>query len=232
MAVAPTERAPVPSRLSRGKGAALLVLVLVVIWVALPFVPEGAGLRFGWVYQVFFTVMALLAGLFFWFLGRDRIRTPERPASVAGSVAAVYLVTVGLLVTVGVIYPQFPVPEAETAPAPEEQGAERGRKLFSNPAVGCFRCHAIAGKGGTRGPDLTQIASRAGSRVPGLTASEYLFAKLGAGSTYDFKVPKYAPMMPPYKALVSGEQLEDLVAYLATLTGSPAGETEDGEVGD
>jgi len=231
VAVAPQQKAPSLRRLIRSKGAVLLV-VLVAIWVGLPFVPEETGLQFGWVYRVFFTVMALLAGLFFWFLGRERIRTPERPASVVGSVAAVYLVTVGLLVAVGVVYPQFSPPKAEKAPAQKEQAADRGRELFSNPTVGCFRCHSIAGQGGIRGPDLTQVASRAGGRVPGLTARDYLFEKLKAGSAYDFKIPKYAPIMPRYKALVSEEQLEDLVAYLTTLTGRPTDEVEDGEVGD
>ena len=231
MAVAPQQKAAPLRRLVQSKGAVLLV-VLIAIWIGLPFVPEETGLQFGWVYRVFFTVMALLAGLFFWFLGRERIRTPERPASVIVSVAAVYLVTVGLLVAVGVVYPQFSVPKTEKAPAQETKAAERGRELFSNPTVGCFRCHAIAGQGGIRGPDLTQVASRAGSRVSGLTARDYLFEKLRAGSSYDFKVPKYAPIMPPYQALVSEDQLEDLVAYLTTLTGTPTDEVEDGEVGD
>ena len=231
MAVEPQQKAPALRRLIRSKGAVLLV-VLVAIWVALPFVPEETGLQFGWVYRVFFTVMALLVGLFFWFLGRESIRTPERPASVAASVAAVFVVTVGLLVAVGVLYPQFPVPQAKKSPAQQQQAAERGRELFLSPSVGCFRCHAIAGKGGTRGPDLTQVASTASGRVAGLKARDYLLEKLKAGSTYDVKVPKYAPIMPRFEALVSQQQLQDLVAYLMTLKGAPAEEVEDGESGD
>lgn len=228
--VAKPEAAPVLIRAIRSRSAALLV-VLLVIWLALPYVPEETGFQFGWVYRVFFTVMAALTAVFFWFLGRERIRTPERPAAVVGSVAAVFLVTVGLAVTAGVVYPQFPVPQAKKAPV-QQQAAERGRELFVSPSVGCFRCHRIAGKGGIRGPDLTSIASTAEGRVPGLTAREYLLEKLRAGSTYDFKVPKYAPMMPPYKALVSQAEIEDLVAYLTTLRKAPATEVEDGEPAD
>lgn len=212
------QAAPLLRRKARSR-AGILLAVLLVVWGALPFVPEETGLQFGWVYQVFFTVMALLVALFFWFLGRERIRTPERPASVLGSIAGVFLVTVGLLVVAGIVYPQFPVPRAKKATGQPVQAAERGRELFTSPSVGCFRCHRIAGKGGIRGPDLTQVASRAGGRVSGLTAGEYLLEKLRAGSTYRFKVPKYAPMMPPFKALVSRQQIDDLVAYLMTLRG-------------
>lgn len=212
----------------------VLLAVLAVVWGALPLVPESTGLRFGWVYQVFFTVMALLAQLFFWFLGLERIRMPERPAAVVGSVAGVFLVTVVLLVGAGVIYPQFPVPQPKRASAGEgQQAAERGRELFTSPSVGCFRCHRIAGKGGVRGPDLTQVATTAGGRVEGLTAKEYLLAKVRAGSTYDFRVPRYAPMMPAFKALVAPQQIDDLVAYLLTLgAGAPEEEVEDSESAD
>lgn len=38
---------------------------------------------------------------------------------------------------------------------------EAGKKVFrENDAVGCLRCHAIKGKGGTVGPDLAGVASR------------------------------------------------------------------------
>lgn len=212
------QAAPLLRRKARSR-AGILLAVLLVVWGALPFVPEETGLQFGWVYQVFFTVMALLVALFFWFLGREEIHTPERPASVVGSIAGVFLVTVVLLVVAGIVYPQFPVPQTKRATGQPEQAAERGRELFTSPSVGCFRCHRIAGKGGVRGPDLTQVASRAGGRVSGLTAREYLLEKLRAGSTYQFKVPKYAPMMPPFKLLVSRQQIDDLVAYLVTLRG-------------
>lgn len=209
-----------------------MVVVVLGIWFGLPFVPEESGLQFGWVYQVFFTVMAVLTGIFFWFLGRERIRTPEQPAAQAASVAGVFVVTVGFLVLAGVLYPQFPVPQAKKTPAGQQQAAVRGRELFVDSSVGCFRCHAIAGEGGIRGPDLTQVGSTAQSRVSGLTARDYLLEKVKAGATYDFKVPKYAPIMPPYKNLISQQQIEDLVAYLMTLKGAPAEEVDDGESGD
>ena len=193
----------------------VLVGLLILIWAVLPFVPEGTGLQFGWVYQVFFTAMTLLGVLFFWFLGKDRITAPRSTAAVLTSAGAVVLMTVVLLVVAGVVYPQFNVPRAPKTAT--QKAAGRGRELFLSSSIGCFRCHAIAGKGGIRGPDLTHVASRAGGRVPGLTAEQYLAAKVKAGSTYEFRVPKYAPMMPPFRLLATEKQLDDIVAYLRTL---------------
>ena len=208
------ERSHTALRALKSKPAVLIGL-LALIWAVLPFVPEGTGLQFGWVYQVFFTAMALLGVLVFWFLGKERIAAPRSPAAVLTSLGAVFLVTVVFLVVAGVVYPQFNVPRAPKTAA--QTAADRGRELFLSSSIGCFRCHAIAGKGGIRGPDLTHVASRAGGRVPGLTAEQYLLAKVTAGSTYEFRVPKYAPMMPPFKLLATEQQLDDIVAYLRTL---------------
>lgn len=211
----------------------LLVGLLVVIWLIVPLLPEEAALRFGWVYQVFFSAMALLGVLLFWLLGKETIHAPQQPGAVLASIAAVVLVTVGLLVAAGVVYPQFSPPAAPKAAA--DDAADRGRELFVSPSIGCFRCHQIAGKGGVRGPDLTDVAGRAGGRVPELTGSTYLLEKIKAGSTYRYRVPKYAPMMPPYRTLAKEDQLADLVAYLLSLkpATTPSGDTDgDGPVAD
>lgn len=199
-----------------GRPAALAGLLL-VIWVAVPLLPEETGLRFGMGYRVFFTAMVFLGGLFFWFLGKQHMPVPKRPAAVLVSLAGVCLLTVGLLVSAGVVYPQFelPRPAAETA----LDAVAGGKELFwgETAAAGCFRCHSVSGKGGTRGPDLTNVALRAGERVPGLTAEQYLLEKVKAGATYEFKVPEYVPMMPPFGQLLSEDQIQDLVAYLLSL---------------
>jgi len=85
------------------------------------------------------------------------------------------------------------------------------------------------------GPDLTDVAGRANGRVPELAASKYLLEKIKAGSAYRYRVPKYVPMMPPYRTLAKENQLADIVAYLLTLKPStaPGGDTDgDGPVGD
>lgn len=200
------------------KGApGIFILLLLLIWVALSLLPEATGLRFGLGYQMFFTAMLLLGALFFWFLGKERLSPPRNSGGVLVSLAAVYLLTIGALVLAGVMYPQFqpPLPPG----AAEQEAAKRGEKLFWNETgkAGCFRCHSVGGRGGTRGPDLANVALRAGERVPGLTAEQYLLEKVAAGLTYQYKVAEYTPMMPPFGKILSEEQISDLVAYLLAL---------------
>ncbi len=201
------------SSLRRAPG--ILVGLLLLIWVALPLLPQTTGLRFGVGFRAFFTIMLLLGAVFFWFLGKERIPRPRGSMGVMASLTAVCLATVGILVVAGVVYPQFQLPQPPAAAA--QEAAERGKELFWGASVGCFRCHAVGGKGGTRGPELTQVASRASQRVQGLSAERYLFEKIHAGATYEFKVPEYVPMMPPFGQIISEEQIRDLVAYLLSL---------------
>jgi len=53
-------------------------------------------------------------------------------------------------------------PEAFRSFAAGNKGkADRGKTLFNDPkGIGCIKCHAVAGLGGTVGPDLTGIATR------------------------------------------------------------------------
>ena len=211
---------PPKGKLSKGVEAlttlpvAFLVL-LAVIWVVLPLIPEDTGLRFGMGYRVFFTAMTLLSALLFWLLGRDSIPVPSSTAGVLSSLIGIFLLTVGLLVLAGVAYPQFELPLPPKAVT--QNSAERGEELFWSGTVGCFRCHAIAGTGGTRGPDLTGVASRAKERVPGLMAEQYLTEKVKQGASYEFTVPEYTPMMPQFSKILADEQLEDLITFLLTL---------------
>ncbi len=202
----------------RGSPGVFLALLL-VIWIGLPLFPEDTGVRFGMGYRVFFTVMLFLSGLLFWLLGKETVPLPRSTAGVVGSVTAVFLVTVGLLVVAGLVYPQFELPQAPEAVS--EDAAERGKGLFLSSNVGCFRCHTIKDVGGPlgrpRGPDLTEVASRAGGRVSGLTAEEYLPEKIRAGKTYKFTVPDYTPIMPEFGQLLTDEQMDDLVTFLLSL---------------
>ncbi|MFQ5875084.1 MAG: c-type cytochrome [Dehalococcoidia bacterium] len=170
-------------------------------------------------YRAFFTAMLLLGAAFFWLLGKERIPHPQSSGGVLASLAAVFMLTIGVLVLAGVVYPQFPRPLPPGAV--EQEAAKRGEALFWSETgkAGCFRCHAVGGRGGTRGPDLTRVALRAGDRVPGLTAEQYLLEKVSAGMTYEFTVPEYAPMMPPFGQFMSEEEINDLVAYLMSLEG-------------
>ena len=202
-----------PGVLRRLRGALIIsVVLLLVIWVGFTVLPEDTGVSLGLFYQVFFTVVVLLGAAFFWMIDLDDLPHPGSALKVWGSVLAVYLATVGFMVAVGFVLPQF---EGGLVEAVEPQDAfGRGQALFFDPAAGCFLCHAIDGVGAFRGPNLTELASRAGDRVAGLSAEEYVGAKILGGMNYEFTVPEYAPIMPPFEHQLDAEQVDDLVAFL------------------
>ena len=86
----------------------------------------------------------------------------------------------------------------------------------------CLTCHTIGKSGALRFPDLAGVATRATSRVPGLSDIEYL-----AQSMYEperFIVPGFNPGMPvinkPPIGLTDPEIL-CVIAFLQTLGGTP-----------
>ncbi len=192
-------------------------MLLVIVWLVLPYLPEGSGLRFGAGYQIFFSVIIVSAILFFWLVGAKPMAEPAGGPGVAARVALVYVVTVGVLVLAGNSYLQFSTPSASDAPSAAVEPVEQGEQLFWASAPGCFLCHSVGGRGGQRAPDLTGLATRAGTRVPGASAAEYIEGHIREGLNYRYTVPEYAPIMPPYENLLSDEQIAALVTYLMTL---------------
>ena len=71
-----------------------------------------------------------------------------------------------------------------------------GAKLFHD--KGCQFCHAIGGQGGTRGPDLSQAASR--MRPEEMT----------------LRITNGGPNMPAYARSLTPEELRAIVAFLST----------------
>ncbi|MDH3942751.1 MAG: c-type cytochrome [Anaerolineae bacterium] len=94
----------------------------------------------------------------------------------------------------------------------------RGRAVFVSLEVGCNACHAISNvsTGIAQAPALDGIASRAGSRIPGLSAEEYIRESIL--EPLAFQVEGFDPIMPEIFAdLLTPEQLEDLIAFLLSL---------------
>lgn len=98
---------------------------------------------------------------------------------------------------------------------------DHGSELFhfgANNAPPCSSCHitTTGGSGFAIGPNLMGIAERAGVRVPGLSAEDYL-----RDSILDpegFLAPGFRNMMyPTYQNHYSEQDVADLVAYLMTL---------------
>ena len=93
---------------------------------------------------------------------------------------------------------------------------KRGEALFfTSPTAACSSCHAVSGKGGDIGPILDGIAVR-GDRAYLLESLMEPNAKLAKG----FENLPISPM-PPLGALLKEQELEDILAYLATLKTPP-----------
>lgn len=92
----------------------------------------------------------------------------------------------------------------------------RGEDLFFNsPTAACAACHRVNGKGGDVGPILDGIAVR-GDR-------EYILESLmdpNARFAQGFEGLTISPM-PPLGVLLKEQELEDILAYMATLTTPP-----------
>ncbi len=198
----------------RGRLVAAAVL-LVALWGVPPLLPADLGLSFGIAYQLFFTAFVVATTLFFELLRPTSVAPPRGGHAVLGNVALVYAFTVGGLVAIGQLYPQFEVPRlqpGQTALPPEE----RGKAIFWDRSVACFACHAVAGQGGRRAPDLAGVGTRAATRKPGVTGAEYIREHIKQGSQYG-GVPGYPTIMPPFGQRLTPAQIEDLVAYLGSL---------------
>ncbi len=126
-------------------------------------------------------------------------RSPlRRPWSIA--------VVVAIITMVGVFWyegtkspwsPAFsakPLTEAETGMLSHDAG--HGAELFYSKA--CLYCHMIDGKGGKRGPDLSNVADR-------LTSEEMTIRIVNGGGN-----------MPPFGPMLTDKELRDLVSFLET----------------
>jgi cytochrome c oxidase subunit 2 len=85
-----------------------------------------------------------------------------------------------------------------------------GRTVFLT--KGCTGCHSRDGEpgGAAVGPDLTDLAARAGSRVPGMEAEEYVRQSLLQPQA--FLVEGYSGEMPTLA--LSSNEIEMLIEYL------------------
>src|SRR5581483_1468081 len=72
-----------------------------------------------------------------------------------------------------------------------------GARMFQE--KGCHTCHALGGKGGTRGPDLTTVADRLNE--------EQITSRIING----------ADNMPAFAGNISDSELAQLVAFMETL---------------
>jgi len=113
---------------------------------------------------------------------------------------AVFAVSVAALVSIGNSAPWSPDLGNLSLPAEVTQGvsptAMQGGQSFQQ--RGCINCHRIAGVGGQRGPDLTQVGAR-------LSTDELTWRILNGGRN-----------MPAYGTTLSPQETATLVEFLGT----------------
>ena len=147
--------------------------------------------------------------------------------------------TIGVLLAMGValgliaLFNNFDVgnPRVLAAPAPvptvtivtpPSTGPDTSPGVVDGPQIflsrGCNGCHVIeglAGAIGVVGPELTGVASRAGDRIPGLSAEEYIRQSIELPQS--FVVEGFDNVMQPLRTTMSDSEFELLVEYLLTL---------------
>ncbi len=119
-------------------------------------------------------------------------------------------------------------PEAEIDPIytglPEEilalmpaADAQRGEALTISNA--CSACHSLQKDVRVVGPSWYSVGRTAGERVPGQNAGLYLYTSIVEPNAY-INESYVAGLMPQtYSAVLSSEQIADIIAYLLTLRG-------------
>lgn len=97
--------------------------------------------------------------------------------------------------------------------------AGAGEELFSSSKSGCSVCHSVEPGIQLVGPSLAGVATRAETRVPGLTAEEYLRESIVDPDSYVVEGYPAGQMLDNFAETLSSEEIDSLVAFLLTLEG-------------
>ncbi len=96
-----------------------------------------------------------------------------------------------------------------------------GRELFLDTRIGvntgCRICHSLEPGQRLVGPSLAGVGRAAETRVPGLTAEEYLRRSIVDPDAYIVEGFQPGGMLPDVAEVLTDQQLDDLVAFLLTL---------------
>lgn len=99
--------------------------------------------------------------------------------------------------------------------------AANGDTLFHQATIGsapgCVTCHSLEEGQVLVGPSLHGIASRAGDRVEGQSAADYIHNSIVNPNAYVVEGFQEGLMYQNYAQDLTEEQINDLVAYLLTL---------------
>lgn len=107
--------------------------------------------------------------------------------------------------------------QAQNAASSASSGdVAKGKSIFNGVGT-CNACHDVANGVTIVGPSLKGIASRAGTRKPGMSAVDYLHESIVSPNAY--VVPGFAAgvMLQTLGQTLSAQQINDVIAYLLTL---------------
>jgi sulfur-oxidizing protein SoxX len=108
-----------------------------------------------------------------------------------------------------------------TAPSGVTGDAVKGEELFKQTTIGsqpgCITCHSLEPDKVIVGPSMAGVADRAGSRVAGESAAEYLRQSILNPDAYTVDGFAAGVMPAGFAGALSDQQVADLVAYLLTL---------------
>jgi mono/diheme cytochrome c family protein len=104
-------------------------------------------------------------------------------------------------------------PDTSPTAQPLTEQEQTGQNLFYRD---CAACHTISGDAVIVGPALAGVATRAETRVSGMSAHAYLEQSILDPSAH--LVPGFDDLMPKsWGTTLTGEELDALVAFLLTL---------------
>ncbi len=97
---------------------------------------------------------------------------------------------------------------------------EEGKSLYYETSLGtnasCRVCHSLRPDVVLVGPSFAGVAERAATRVPGMSAEEYLRQSIIDPNAYVVEGFPKGQMSPNLEQLLTKEQIEDLIAFLLT----------------
>jgi len=135
----------------------------------------------------------------------------RRPWALA--IVVTVVVTIVAFWVEGSISPWSPDFSAQPLPAAlvrsNSPQVVRGAQLFHDKA--CEFCHTVQGHGGSRGPDLTEVALR-------LTVNNIKIRILNGGGN-----------MPSFAGILTREELNDLIAFLESRAAPPTQTSDKGQ---
>ena len=143
---------------------------------------------------------------------------------VVAKIGALVLATTAFYTYVGQLVPQNEVqpPEAIaiSADITTAEMVEIGREIAAGKGL-CMTCHTIGQTGALRFPDLSGVAGRALTRVPGMSDVEYFAQSLYEPDSYI--VEGFNPGMPVINVPPIGltdQEILVVIAYLQSLGGT------------